>query len=347
VTNQSSFTFSTPDDIGNTITLQLTVTGDEGSVQDTTSIVLLLDNQPPVIGLIADQTITEGKVIELHGEVSDPNGNISSVYWQQINCGTNCIDLPATEQSHISFLTPPVSAAESGSILEFELTAIDSNGLTTTTTSKITLIDNGINKNFPDDAVTFNSYNNQPMAIKVESLDPDITAIISNLLPESSSIINDNANRPLSFPYELKDLEITLSAPGTVLVTLYFPEPVSNDFDFYQYMQSNGWINTSKAKNFDDINFNSITGWSEISEEVEFSADRRSVKILLTDGGPSDQNSVNNIISSKSGLGENPASTDRQPGASGSPGYLLLLIPFLLLCLRSFNIKIYFRDTFI
>lgn len=334
-TSLNSFTFTAPDDLGNSISIQLTVTGDEGSIQDSVSITLNLNNLPPVISPIADKTIIEGGIIELHGEVSDPNNDLASVLWRQINCGSTCINLPIADQSHISFITPSVSAADSGRILEFELTATDSTGLTTTAISKYTLTDNGINKSFPDDTISFNSYNNLPMAIKVESLSPDISAIISNLLPEPNSVVTDNTNRPLSFPYELKDLEISLSAPGTVLVTLYFPEPVSKDFDFYQYMQNNGWTNTSKAKNFDDINYNSVTGWSEISEEVEFSVDRRNVKILLTDGGPSDQSIANGIIRSKSGLGENPASTDSQPGASGSLSYLFLLSLLLLPVSRS------------
>ena len=333
-TTQNSFTFTAPDDLGNSITIQLTVTGDEGSIQNTDSITLSLNNMPPVISPIAEQTVVEGDIIELHGEVTDPNNDLASVFWRQINCGSTCIILPIADQTHISFITPAVTTADSGRILEFELTATDSTGLTTTAISKFTLTDNGINKSFPDDTISFNSYNNQPMAIKVESLEPGISAIISNLLPEPNSVITDNSNRPLSFPYELKDLEISLSAPGTVLVTLYFPEPVSKDFDFYQYLQNNGWTNTSKAKNFDDINYNSVTGWSEISEEVEFSADRKNVKILLTDGGPSDQSIASGIIHSKSGLGENPASTDSQPGASGSFDYLLLLIPCLLLLRR-------------
>jgi hypothetical protein len=171
------------------------------------------------------------------------------------------------------------------------------------------------------------------MAISVESLDPAVTEFISNLLPEDNTSVADNINRPQSFPYDLTSLEITLSAPGSVLVTLYFPEPVADDFDFYQYLDSNGWINTSKAKDFNDINFSTTTGWKEITEEAELSTDRRNVAFLLTDGGPGDQDPASLVISSKGGIGENQASTASQPGATGALGPLNLMLFMLSLYL--------------
>ncbi len=337
-TNQNTFTFTTPNDVGNTITIQLTVTGDEGVVTNTTSVVLSLDNQPPIITQGINETLTEGQIIELHAQIFDPNNDIVSTQWTQINCGSSCLELVNSNQTHIEFITPAISAAQSGLVLEFEFTATDSVGMSSSSISKYTIIDNGINELYPADTVTFYNANNQPLAIKVESLDPNISAVISNLVFENNSIIVDNNNRPLSFPYELQNLEIELSAAGgSVQVTLYFPESINNIYDFYQYLSDIGWVNTSKAKNFDDINFNTLTGWSEISEEVEFSADRRSVTILLTDGGPSDQNPTAGIISSRSGVGENPASTETQPGASGTINPLILImLSLLLLALRAF-----------
>jgi len=338
--NQNSFTFTTPNDVGNSITIELVVTGDEGVLTNTSSVVLSLNNQPPVITPGMNQTIIEGEIIELHAEIFDPNNDIVSTQWVQLNCGSSCLELVNSNQTHIEFISPAVSLAESGKVLEFEFTATDSVGLSSSSISKYTIIDNGINNIYPDDTVTFYNANNQPLAIKVQSLDPNISAVISNLVFENNSVIVDNNNRPLSFPFELQNLEITLSAAGgSVQVTLYFPESINNIFDFYQYLSDIGWINTSKAKNFDDINFSTLTGWGEISEEVEFSADRRSVTILLTDGGPSDQNPSAKVISNRSGVGENSASTETQPGASGATNPLLLIVlSLLLLLLRQLNL---------
>jgi len=341
----NSFTFTTPNDAGNSITVELTVTGDEGGVQNTIRASLMLNNVSPVVDSGADISIIEGNMIELHGTVSDANNDLASVQWQQINCADNCI-LPATNialplisnEAHTNLLTPPVSAQSSAEILEFELTAIDSNGLSTRSTTKVTVNDNGIT-DFPDDAISFFSSNGLPMAIAVKPVNSSITATINSLLPQHNSAVIDNENRPLSFPYELVDVEISLSEPGAVFVTYYFPQAVENNFDYYQYLNVLGWINTSEARDFDNLVFDIVSGWSETSEEVEFSTDRKSAVILLTDGGPSDMHPSQNIISNNGGIGKNSSVANSQPGASGAlnPAAILYLWLLLILSRQSFN----------
>jgi hypothetical protein len=339
VNNESSFSFTAPDAPGNSIDIQLTVTGDEGSVQNSITATLTLDNLPPVVIADVDQTVTEGNMINLQGTVTDANNNLVSVLWRQINCGTNCIMQPVNvalpllaNNAQVNVFSPSITPDNNALVLDFELIATDADGLSATSTTKVTINDNSIT-GFPSSATPFISFNNQPMAISVESLDPAVTEFISNLLPEDNTSVADNINRPQSFPYDLTSLEITLSAPGSVLVTLYFPEPVADDFDFYQYLDSNGWINTSKAKDFNDINFSTTTGWKEITEEAELSTDRRNVAFLLTDGGPGDQDPASLVISSKGGIGENQASTASQPGATGALGPLNLMLFMLSLYL--------------
>ncbi len=331
--NESSFSFTAPDDQGNSIDIQLTVTGDEGLVQDSITITFILDNLPPVVDAGVGQTVIEGTTINLHGTVTDANNNLSSVQWRQINCGVNCIMQPVdvalpliNNDAVASVLSPSITPENSGLLLEFELVATDANGLFSVSTTQVTINDNGIS-DFPPDAIPFVSFNGQPMAIGIQSLDPNNTWVISNLLPEDNASVSDMVNRPVSFPYDLANLEITLSAPGSVLVTLYFPEAVAEDFDLYQYLSNNGWVNTSSAKDFDDLDFSNTTGWGEITEEAEFSADRLSVSFWLTDGGPSDQNPEDLVISVQLGVGENVLSTASQPGATGTlePFGLILL----------------------
>jgi len=336
----NSFSFTAPDDVGNSITLELTVTGDEGSVQNTVSANLTLTNLSPVVDADANITVTEGSIIALHGTVNDANNDLASVLWRQINCTDNCIlqdtsiALPLTSNdAHANVLSPSVSASNPGEVLEFELIATDSSGLSSSTLTKVTVNDNGIS-GFPDDAISFISFNGFPMAVSVEPVNPTISATINNLLPQSNNIIIDNISRPSNFPYELVDLEISLSEPGAVLVTYYFPQAIEKDFDYYQYLNTFGWINTSEARDFDNLVFNSVTGWGETSEEVELSADRKSVVILLTDGGPSDMNPAQNNISNNGGIGKNTALTNTQPGASGAINPAAILSLWLMIFLR-------------
>ena len=340
--NENSFSFTAPDDEGGSITIDLTVTGDEGSATDSISAVLQLSNLPPEVTAIPDQTISEGETITLHGTVTDPNNDLLSVQWQQINCADGCLLPPTTislplpaDEAHASILSPAISAGGS-EVLEFELTATDSKGLTSSATIRITVNDNGLG-GFPDNAIPFTSYNGQPMAISVASLDTGNNAVISELVTADNASIGDENNRPLSFPYELVNLQIRLDAPGSVMVTLYFPEPVPEGYDFYQYMSSVSWVSTTKAKNFDDLDYNAAKGWREIAEEAEFSADRRSVSFLLTDGGPSDTNPASGIIGIDTALGQNPPLELNQPGATGSlslPGLLAGLLLSGVLRLR-------------
>ena len=341
-TNSNSFSFTAPDDLGNSIDIQLTVTGDEGFVQDTINATLLLNNLPPVVDAGLEQIVTEGETITLHGFVTDPNNNLSSVQWQQINCNSSCImplvnvALPLTnDDAHATILSPPVSG--NSQTLVFELTASDTGGLLSTSTTQVIVNDNGIG-NFPADAIPFTSFNGRPMAISVQSLDPAVTAVITQLQPDDNASISDNTNRPASFPYELTNLEITLSAPGSVRVTLYFPEALNADYDFYQYLNNYNWVNTSKAKNFDDLNFDASNGWQEITEQAELSADRRSVSFLLTDGGPSDENPATLVISTRTAMAQNPPVTIKQPGATGTVSPLSpWLFSFSLYLLRLFR----------
>jgi len=228
-------------------------------------------------------------------------------------------------------VAPAIAPENSGLLLDFELLAKDADGLSAVATTQITIVDNGIS-GFPSGVTTFTSFNNQPMGISIESLDPTISAVITGLLPEDDASVTDKLNRPSAFPYALTNLEINLSAPGSVLVTLYFPEPVPDNVDFYQYLSSYGWVNTSKAKDFSDLTYSSANGWAEITQEVEFSADRTRVAILLSDGGPSDDDGlVNGVIHSKGGPGVNPEVSTSQSGSGALHPLSLLLTGLLLL----------------
>ena len=333
ITNTPQFTFTTPDSPGNSIDIQLTVTGDQGIVQNSITSTLTLNNLPPVVLAGVNQIYLEGETIYLDGLVSDPNNDITSILWQQINCVTSCITLPVNNQQSISFTLPPITPAESGLIMDFQLSATDATGLSSMATTSITIIDNGINS-YPGDAISFYSNNSQPMAINLTSTDPLTNIEISVLQPISPDSITDTINRPSSFPYDLLNFEVILSNPGTVAeITLFFPEAAPEDLDFYQYINTNGWINNSGARDFDNLIF-TTGGWAETSEQAYFNADRTQVTLQITDGGPSDADGLaNGVINYTSGIGRKPAAAHQQAGASGSihplSAFVLLFILFI------------------
>lgn len=333
--NTNQFTFTTPDSQGSTIDIQLTVTGDEGSVQDSITSTLTLAYLPPAVNAGFDQQYLEGETVYFHGSVTDPNNDIASIQWQHINCAPSCLSLPVDNQPSISFALPSISAAESGMTMDFELSVIDSQGLTASDIISITIIDNGITT-YPDTSISFYSNNNQPMALDISSPDASNDAELSILQPLSPDSITDTENRPTSFPYELLDFEVAISTPGSAVeIALFFPESIPENFDYYQYINTSGWLNNSDSRDFDNLTF-TTGGWSETSEQVTFNADRTQVTIYVTDGGPGDADGLaNGSIRYLSGIGENPATSRKQAGATGSTNLaVLMLLVFIQLRLR-------------
>lgn len=345
-TNQGSFTFTTPNNPGTSITIRLTVTGDEGVVQDVITQTLTLSNLPPVVSAGLDQQVTENALINLQGLVVDPNNDLVNVQWRQINCGGNCL-LPPTDISlpliagiaNISVLAPSV-AAGSNQVLDFELSATDSGASTVTSQVQITVTDNGITQ-FPPGSITFNSFNNLPMAISVVNTTGGTTTV-SSLLPEDDQSVPDLLNRPNNFIYDLTALEITVPVSGTVQVTLYFPKSLPPSFDYYEYIDTLGWVNTTAPRDFNNLVYDDTLGWIETAEEAEFNADRTSVTFLLTDGGPSDTDgSANGVITTKGGVAVSTPVT-QQPGADSGgfihPAWLMVLLLVQLRLRRKYRL---------
>ena len=336
--NASDFTFTVPDVAGSSIDIQLTVTGDKGSVTNSVISTIVLANQAPVVDAGADQSVQEGDNIILTGSVSDTNNNLSRVQWRQINCDVKCVMLPvdvalplASNQVQAQVVSPAIASGESLT-MQFELVATDSEGLSTSSITNVNVTDNGIN-GFPEDSLTFLTNNNRQMAIVVEPVDSNTSVTVSQLQVFDDSQISDTENRPLSFEYDLSSLVFKLSSPGSVRVRLYFDRPIEEGLDFYQYQSDDGWVNTTKAKNFDDIKFTPSTGWAELAEEAEFNKDRTQVSFVLSDGGPSDDDTNASSISMISGIGQNPQAAPKQPGATGamSPWYLVLTVLIFLM----------------
>ncbi len=117
-----------------TYSIILTAVGPGGS--DTFSVVLIVENPPPVADAGSDQFVAEGTLVVLNGSnSSDPNSDITGYQWIQLDGPSVSIADADTVQA--SFTSPDVGPG--GGVLTFQLTVTDSGGLTSTDICKITV----------------------------------------------------------------------------------------------------------------------------------------------------------------------------------------------------------------
>ena len=103
-----------------TLTFQLTVTGDTG--QTATDTIAIVTNLPPIAEAGPDQTVNYGAAVNLDGSGShDQNGAIASYSWTQV-AGTS-VTLTGETTASASFTAPA-----SGGLLTFQLTVTDDSG---------------------------------------------------------------------------------------------------------------------------------------------------------------------------------------------------------------------------
>jgi hypothetical protein len=125
---------------GETLTLELTVTDNDGatSTADTVSVEVsnVIVNQEPIADAGSDQTVNEGDSVSLDGSgSSDPDGDTLTYAWTQ-TAGTS-VTLDDASSATPSFTAPDVGA--DGETLTLELTVDDGNGHTATDAVGITV----------------------------------------------------------------------------------------------------------------------------------------------------------------------------------------------------------------
>jgi hypothetical protein len=118
---------------GETLTLELTVTDNDGatSTADTVNVEVsnVIVNQEPTANAGSDQTVNEGDTVSLDGSgSSDPDGDTLTYAWTQ-TAGTQ-VTLDDASSATPSFTAPDVGA--DGETLTLELTVDDGNGHTAT-----------------------------------------------------------------------------------------------------------------------------------------------------------------------------------------------------------------------
>ncbi|MGD2010904.1 MAG: hypothetical protein PVI76_07405, partial [Desulfobacterales bacterium] len=109
--------------------------------------------------------------------------------------------------------------------------------------------------------------------------------IVEALEAVAASSIDETANRPTDFPFDLVNYRLKVtSSDGTAQVTVYLSEPAAADAKWYKY--------------------DTIDGWIDYSAYATFSADRRSVTVELKDGDYGDLDRiVNGEIIDPGGVG--------------------------------------------
>jgi hypothetical protein len=130
---------------------------------------------------------------------------------------------------------------------------------------------------------------------------PTVVALVSIAAEDPADILADYADDPLVptwMPFDLLHFKLLMSEPGDkAVVTIYFSTEAPNRSGWYKY---------------DPINL----AWYDYSDDATFSPDKRSVTLLIKDGGFGDADGVENgIIVDPSGVGE-----DKGGGGSDIPG---------------------------
>jgi len=277
---------------GEALTFELTVTDTGGLQDDDTCIVNVSAKKPPVADAGPDQTVDEGNTVTLDGSGStDPDNEIASYLWTQTDGTSVTLSDPTAVQP--TFLPPPVDA---GTTLTFQLTVEDSSGLQGTDDVAITIRDNGI-AGFPDDVVTTTCATGESIGVAAESGGNCVS-----LTPVDPSSIADTTNRPEDLIYGLFDIRIKTDTPGsTVIFIFYLPSPAPEEYAWYKYSDTNGWV--------------------DFSANAAFNAARDQVSLTLVDGGAGDSDDdANGTIQDPSGLGYIASGPEPTPAPDGGGG---------------------------
>lgn len=273
-------------------------------------------NVPPVVSAGPDQAVVEGDTVCLRGaSATDSDGEIVSYAWEQTE--GSLVTLSDAGLQAPCFVTPSV---ESGTgTLVFLLTVTDDAGGISEDSVTVSVEDNGAS-GFPAGSLTFQSANGYYLGI--ESSNGALISLLPVALDELGSDVANPASG--SFPYDLIDLEIKVENPGDQAeIFVHFSDEVPDPFVWYKYDVFSGqWIDMTYAAALGD--------------------DRRSVSLVLTDGGDGDDDGLaDGIIHDPSGLfapeasedpdtaePDDPAPPTAEEGGSGGGGCFISILAF-------------------
>ncbi|WP_026376357.1 PKD domain-containing protein [Aestuariibacter salexigens] len=134
--SDSQPTFTAPTlTVAETLTFDLTVTDNEGeSGVDSVSVTVNPVNASPSVDAGIDQTVNEQTTVTLDGVVSDSDGSITSIDWNQLDGPT--VTLSDTSITNPTFTSPVLTVVDE---IIFELTAVDNEGASESDSVSITV----------------------------------------------------------------------------------------------------------------------------------------------------------------------------------------------------------------
>lgn len=227
---------------------------------------------PPLADAGSDLIVTEGCTVTLDGSnSSDPENTLASYRWMQVEGPEVVSAYP--EGAITTFVTPPVDA--NGDRLTFSLTVASNSGLSSVDWVTVDIIDNGI-REFPDDSLSTTTLTDNVMAIKV------LKGQLISLQLLHPDIYPDTTDKPQNLIYGLSELYVFSDDTGTVSICFYLPQPASNRASWFQYTDSQEWLDRM--------------------DQIEFSSDRKQVILTLTNLNR--DRSSKEQINITSGLGE-------------------------------------------
>ncbi len=235
----------------------------------------IASNQPyPVANAGQDSAVAEGANYTLDGSQSS-TFSIYSYTWSQVSGPV--VVLSNSNALKPTFVTPSLTADADA---VFRLRVETFCRLVAQDDVTIHFTENGIT-NYPNDVISFYSYNNKPIGVKVIS-----GGSLVRMIPlDNKTITSTKGAPPDGMPYGIFDWAVrTNEAGGTAKVTFYFPEAQPWYYTWFKYSPTNGWSN--------------------YGDHAEWNASFTQLTLTVTDNGIGDDDGQANwIVLDPGGLG--------------------------------------------
>lgn len=235
----------------------------------------------------AQGSALEGTTVTLNGSASSAAApaELTTYSWRQVAGPMAPLSDPGAVAP--TFVCPASPAALS--TVTFELTVRDSNGLESTARVSVDVTARTDFDDIDDERIEFTAFDDRHLGIvpKEPGGGARTTAgEIVTLKPVDPFSLDAPGDAPRELSYGLIDFAVRVEKTGgTTEIEVQLPAPAPTGC---------GWVKFRPASN----------AWVDFTDHARFSADRKTVTLTLTDGGPGDDDGLaNGIIKDPSGPG--------------------------------------------